>query len=182
VPVRRPPSHRRIARALYGLSRYTIAWSTPNVRATSATASPAAIRSIASLSWCADSFFGRPKRTPRALSRSRPSPAPGSDRRSPDSDGGAQIDRAEEPRHPVSRGDRRPRGTLPLGSGTHARSRSGGFFACARRTVRRMSQRSAITSTRTDRCLPRARGRTRPDVANPPIRIHVAADGGRPLH
>jgi hypothetical protein len=42
----------------YAVRRYTVARSTPNVRAASATASPALIRSIASLCWCADSFFG----------------------------------------------------------------------------------------------------------------------------
>jgi hypothetical protein len=54
--------------------RYTVARSTPNVWATSATASPAAILSIASRRRCTESFFGRPNRTPRALARSRPSP------------------------------------------------------------------------------------------------------------
>jgi hypothetical protein len=44
------------------------------VRATSATASPALIRSIAAWRGCTVSFFGRPKRTPRALARSLPSP------------------------------------------------------------------------------------------------------------
>jgi hypothetical protein len=34
----------------------------------------ALIRSMASWCWWAESFFGRPKRTPRALARSRPSP------------------------------------------------------------------------------------------------------------
>jgi hypothetical protein len=57
----------------YGFSRYIVARSTPNVRATSATASPALILSSASRRWCADNFFGRPKRTPRAFARSRPS-------------------------------------------------------------------------------------------------------------
>jgi hypothetical protein len=61
---------RRVARpATYGFRQYTVARSIPNVRATSATASPAATRSTASRRWCAVSFFGRPKRTPRTLAR-----------------------------------------------------------------------------------------------------------------